>query len=246
MRILVFMSDNRQLNTNLSTSNYNSLSACINKEYCKLHGYDFIYYQPYQEGPAENSLYNCKNPITGAPRHASWSKILASLLVMRKTDYNYFVYIDSDCIFRNFSIKLETVIEANSSADILFMNNRPWNHDKLCAGFYILKNVPAAKNFLKDCYMFNSPYFDKGHHWEQEAFRKVIEQGRYSYSLIDTVWFEELPGQQLRHVASHQVEIRIPYFTKIINDSKMNYSEIISSIEFISFPTDNLRMFLSE
>ena len=46
-RILVFMSDNRKLHGSLAGADYNSLVAAINYEYCKKHGYDFIYYRPY-------------------------------------------------------------------------------------------------------------------------------------------------------------------------------------------------------
>ena len=47
MHILVFMSDNRKLDKNIRSAEYNSLAAAINYEYCKKYNYDFIYYRPY-------------------------------------------------------------------------------------------------------------------------------------------------------------------------------------------------------
>jgi hypothetical protein len=237
------MADNRPLNTVFASSDYHSLAAAINKVYCDRHGYDFLYYRPYLDDPATISLHNCQNPHTNAPRHCSWSKILASLLALKKTEYDYYVYIDSDCIFRNMDITLEDTIATAPTSDLIFMNNRPWNHNKLCAGFYILKNTDKSRQFLVDCYMYNCPDFDINHHWEQEAFRRVIAGGKYNSALIDTIWFDESPGQQLRHISSHTRHLRIPYFKEFINNNNLNYSEIISSIISISFPTSDLRVF---
>jgi hypothetical protein len=231
------MSDNRTLNSDFESSDYHTLAAAINKVYCDKHGYDFAYYRPYLDNPAKIVVNNCKNPRNGAPRHAAWSKILASILAMKRMEYDYFVYIDSDCIFRNTDMRLEDTIGTSPESELIFMNSRPWDSTKLCSGFYILKNSVGARQFILDCHNYDSGVFDTRHHWEQEAFRKLIESGRYNSSLVDTIWFDEDPGQQLRHVGSHTRMLRVPYFRKFIVDNNINYSDTIDSITPIVFST---------
>ena len=92
MKICVFMSDNRPLAPNFEKADYNSLAASINYEYCKLYGYDFIYYRPYLKDPSVTVLYNCLDP-NGEERHASWSKLLSTTKVLEGGD-DYVVYVN--------------------------------------------------------------------------------------------------------------------------------------------------------
>jgi hypothetical protein len=242
MRILVFMSDNRPLHPTFEEAGYNSLAAAINYTYCKRHGYDFQYFCPYYETPTPIELNNCRNPTTGAPRHASWSKLLSSLEAM-KNDYDYYLYIDSDCIFRNDDITIESIIDKNPAADVIFMNSRPWDTNRLCAGFYILKNTDGARRFLKQSYMLNIPIRDIGHDWEQTACRRVIEKTNIcKHHLVDTVWFDEKEGQWLRHIGCYVGHTRVPYFRNIISLRTIDYTSTIAAIPYITFSTKDYRL----
>ena len=98
MKICVFMSDNRLLSNDINNANYNSLTASINYEYCKKYNYNFLYYRPYLDNKEIIDLYNCPDPNSSELRHAAWSKLLSTQLALQ-LDYDYIVYIDSDCIF---------------------------------------------------------------------------------------------------------------------------------------------------
>ena len=104
------MSDNRPLSQTMEKAEYNSLTAVINNEYCKKWKYNFIYYKPYFKEQKELLLYNCIDPNTNETRHAAWAKLLSTSLVLN-LDYDYVVYIDSDCIFKNFDLSLEEFIK---------------------------------------------------------------------------------------------------------------------------------------
>ena len=75
-KILIFMSDNRELSNTLNNSNYNSLTASINYSYAKKMGYDFLYVRPglNDEYPT-NNCFSPKNEL----RHSAWSKLLSSI-----------------------------------------------------------------------------------------------------------------------------------------------------------------------
>jgi hypothetical protein len=236
MRILVFMSDNRPLTDSFAAANYNSLTAAINTTYCKRHGYDFAYFQPFYENPDGREINNCRNPVTNAPRHAAWSKLLSALNAMNR-DYDYYVYIDSDCVFRNPDITLESTIAADPAADVIFMNDRPWHPTMLCSGFFILKNTRAAREFIMECYNTNFPHRDTTHNWEQDACRHVARRTTARIHLVDTVWFDEKEGQQLRHVGSHQGHLRIGYFRGMITEAKLDYAALIHEIPLNVFST---------
>ena len=216
MRILVFMSDNRfVLGNDYNSLDYNGFVAAINYEYCKKHDYDFVYYRPYLQNKNEIKLLNCRNPTTRALRHASWSKLLSTSLALKsKSSYDYVVYIDSDCIFKDFTQTLEDFIMPHTDKDILFLNNRPWNTNKPCAGFYICKVNVFSQHFLRDWYNVNLPEKDTQHAWEQDALWKIYKH--YNVGIIDGWMFREKKHQFLRHIGSNEKKNRIPYFTNFI------------------------------
>jgi len=229
------MSDNRPLDK----TGYHSFAASINSHYCKKHGYDFIYYQPYLYKKStknhktirtiqlertsisnDKQLYNCIDPITKETRHSAWSKILSAQRALRLS-YDYVVYIDSDCIFKDKSI--EDFIKPYHQ-DILFLNNKPWNQDKPCSGFFILKNNANTKKFVKDWYHVQLPEKNKKHPWEQDGLWSMYKN--YDIGLIDEWMFEEKKGQMLRHIGSHEAENRIPYFKAFIKKHNIPFETI--------------------
>jgi len=235
-RILVFMSDNRYLETTLEKAEYNSLVAAINYTYCKQHNYDFIYYRPYLNKKDEIKLLNCKNPVTGNLRHASWSKILSTNLSLQM-DYDYVVYIDSDCIFKNFDQSLEDFIKPFPNNDILFVNDTPWNPCSPCAGFYICKVNDYVKCFLRDWYNTDLPTVDVGHPWEQGAIWDIFTN--YNIGIIDSMAFFEMSGQFLRHIdGKSNAELRMPYFSAFLQFKNIDYEKNISEIRVVEFDTN--------
>jgi hypothetical protein len=151
------MSDNRNLDRLFIKANYNSLVASINYEYCKKHNYNFLYYKPYLVNKDEIKLFNCKNPITNNLRYAAWSKLLSTTLALQM-DYDYVVYIDSDCIFKDFNHSIENFIQSYSNKDIIFFNNKPWGDNMPCSGFYICKVNEYTKKFILLFYIENARY----------------------------------------------------------------------------------------
>ena len=129
-KILIIMSDNRGLSNTLNNSNYNSLTASINYSYAKKMGYDFLYIRPglNDEYPT-NNCFSPKNEL----RHSSWSKLLTSIKIIDEyPQYDYVVYIDSDCIFydNNLSI-LDYISKSNivngvgvMDSNIIFLNDK--------------------------------------------------------------------------------------------------------------------------
>ena len=233
-RILVFMSDNRRLEHSFEKAAYNSLVAAINYEYCKLHGYDFLYYRPYLDNKDETKLLNCKNAKTNSLRHSSWSKLLSTSLAL-ELEYDYIVYIDSDCIFKDFNQPLDQFIESYLDRDVLFLNNKPWNPNMPCAGFYICRVNERTRGFLRDWYAVDVPEKDKVHAWEQDALWRIFK--RYNIGVIDSWMFEEKNKQFLRHVSSCEKENRIAYFTSFIHLKSIDYDQNISNVKVIEFDT---------
>lgn len=244
MKILVFMSDNRILEKNIETANYNSLTASINYEYCKNHNYDFIYYRPYLDDINNIVLNNCIDPNTNTERHAAWSKLLSTKLALQ-LNYDYIVYIDSDCIFKNWNIYIEYIIKIGINNDIIFFNNQPWNLNLPCSGFYICKNNLNTKKFLNDWYNTNISQNNISHAWEQNSLWAILSN--YNIGLVDSLMFFEEDNQFLRHIGSCNSTDRIPYFQNFIKLKNINYSNI-SEIISINYDTrlDKFQFFENE
>ncbi len=240
-KILVFMSDNRPIETNFEKAGYNSLVAAINSEYCKKHDYDFVYYVPYLQSKNDTSLYNCLDPKSKEPRHASWSKLLSTQRAL-EDDYDYVVYIDSDCIFYNNAVRLEDIIMPRSDKSVLFFNDKPYTYDKPCAGFYICKTDSYAKQFIEDWYNVSLPDKNKNHAWEQAGLYSILYDKKHPISarlgIVDSWMFEEDKDQFLRHIGSYDTKVqRIPFFKEYIFKNTIDYTSNCLKIKTIYFNT---------
>jgi hypothetical protein len=235
MKILVFMSDNRLLDSSFESTNYNSLSAVINYEYCKKYNYDFLYYRPYLDDENKILLYNCIDPNSKFIRHVAWAKLLSTNLAL-ENEYDYVVYIDSDCIFKNFDKTLEEFIEPYPEKDIIFLNDKPWYFDKPNSGFFVCKVNNYTKQFFIDWYNVNIPEKNKNHPWEQPALYKIFE--KYNLVIVDIWMFREEEGQFLRHVYNEENTIRIPYFKNFINLKNIDFQKNINEIKCIHYNTN--------
>lgn len=232
------MSDNRVLNNNFDNASYESLAACINKKYCDKNGYDFMYYRPYLKNSQSIELYNCLDPNTGEKRHASWSKLLSTKLAL-ELKYDYVVYIDSDCIFKDFNMRLEKFIIGNHDKSIIFFNDKPWSKDNPCAGFYICKNCTETTKIIIEWFN-NSSFTAKNieHPWEQTALHSTYKV--LNIAIVDEWMFEEVNGQFLRHIGSSEdkaLNNRRTYFKEYITKNKLEYT--INNINVIEFDTSS-------
>ena len=222
MKILVFMSDNRPV---LSES-YVSYVAAINFEYCKKYGYDFTYYCPYLKDKQATTLYNCIDPNTMEKRHAAWSKLLSTQLALTRS-YDYIVYIDSDCIFRDFSISLEQFLAPYLDRDFVFTNDQPHNPMKPNTGFFACKVNERTKQNIRDWYNCNTPEHNTHHAYEQDGLWKILHT--FSMHLVD-MWVFYETCSFLYHICSFANDERLPYFSKFIETSGIDYTKNITTI----------------
>ena len=239
-KILVFMSDNRPIESDFEKAGYNSLVAAINYEYCKKHNYDFVYYIPYLNSKNDTSLYNCLDPNSKETRHASWSKLLSTQRAL-KEDYDYVVYIDSDCIFCNDAVSLEDMIMPRIDKSVLFLNDKPFNYDKPCAGFYICKTDSYAEQFIEEWYNFSIPNKNKDHAWEQSALHSILYDTKQplpaELGIIDSWMFKDAKDQFLRHISNGDGDKRIPTFKEYILKNSIDYTSNCLKINTIYFRT---------
>jgi hypothetical protein len=237
MKILVFMSDNR----NFEDKDFVKMTAAINKEYCKRHNYDFLYYQPYLEGE-DSPILNCLDPNTGELRHAAWSKVLATKKAL-SLDYDYIVYLDSDCVFNDFDKRIESVIEQHSSANLIFFRDYVSCERGLLpnSGFYICKVCDDSRSFINEWYNVDSGEFNTKNSWDQSGLWKIYS---FDQSVITLdVWqfhpaiFPDRPTQFIRHITGGEDHFRIPFFTEVIESKKISVHENIAGIEVLRFDT---------
>jgi hypothetical protein len=255
------MSDNRFLNYDFKKAEYNSLVAVINKTYCLKHNYDFVYYRSYLDDAKSVNLDNNKDPITGKPRHAAWCKIQSAYLALyealQSKTYDYIVYIDSDCIFKNFNKSLEEFIEPYSN-DILISNDYPFNKMKACTGFFVCKVNNNSLNFLKDWFNYDFKGRPNPSYWEQGALWLLYEEGKYDIKLFHNEdYFNDRPDQYLRHVATF-VSINLAensekkddknrekvgrnnYFKFFIEDRQIDYISTVNNITVVDYNTNSV------
>jgi hypothetical protein len=250
-KILVIMCDNRPLSSNYDSNEFWGYTAYINKTYCNMHNYDFQYYIPHYKN--NKHLNSCIDVNTNELRHSAWSKLLAVIYSSTK-EYEYIVYIDTDCIFKNSSILLESIIETHNN-DLIFQSNYPWHPELPCSGFFICKNTIESLKLLKEWYTYKVPdYYSiewqntlnlakkscsydwaPGKHWEQDILWVFVANKNIKISVTtEEVGLEEKDNQYLRHICSVYSGDRNNYFKNIVDIRLSNnypsYKSIIDSI----------------
>jgi len=231
------MSDNRILEDMVDKANYHSLTAAINYEYSKKHNYDFIYYRPYKINSNNIELYNCIDPNSKEDRHAAWSKLLSTMIAL-ELNYNYVVYIDSDCIFKDLNKPIEHIINMFNNNDIIFLNDKPYFNHLPNTGFFICKVCENTKNLFKNWYKINKPQKNKGFRWEQDGLWSIYES--YNIGIYDSMMMQEEEGQYLRHIHHGFNNDRIPYFKHFIINNNINFKLNITLVQCNSYDTIKL------
>jgi hypothetical protein len=241
MKIAVFVSDNRPLDSKKDSCTYNSYVAYINTMYCLIHKYDFYYFQPYSsdsDSSEQNNVYVCRDPNTNEKRHASWAKLISASILCNTNNcaYDYVVCIDSDCVFKNLYKRIESVIDSNPTHDIIVANNSPYHPHLPCCAFFICKNTEWTRTFLTKWYnyknpssdsddwsriidianrTYKTPQFKLGEYWEQDTLWLMIQDPDVSshiHSLEEPIMFAESTDQYLIHLSHERHDIRNPYF----------------------------------
>ena len=240
-RILVFMSDTRPLERDPDTAGYHSLAAAINARYCKRYGYDFRYFQPFLGSVDPGNPSACLDPKSGEPRHGAWAKLLAARQAL-SLDYDYVVYLDSDCIFTENAPDLESVIQAMDGRFIAFPSDIPNPPELPNSGFFIAKVGDHCRDFLDLWYDQDIPEHNTAPYWEQSALWRIYRQHDVKIlrgPLFDTwMTLEGVKGQLLRHIVGVYGSLRTPYFRNHIKYYAIPYAELIAGITVAPFDTD--------
>jgi hypothetical protein len=176
-------------------------------------------------------------------------------LIKNKGQYDYIVYIDSDCIFRDHDMRIESYIEKHLDKDIVFINNNPWHLKLPCSGFYACKPNMAMSEFFRKWYEMDIPFKNNARYWEQDALwlliYKLPVKKEYldklhanliptrswpkNVGLIDDVMFFKKQGQFLTHICGADSSLRKPTFSKAIELNNIDFPTIINKINKSGF-----------
>ena len=88
---------------------YFKYSACINQDYCRLYGYDYVLFE---EPPRPD-------------RHVNWHKVEVTARFMTNCEYDYVLFLDADAHFYAMSLTIENELlplltEDGTEKDLLF------------------------------------------------------------------------------------------------------------------------------
>ena len=130
----------------------------INKNYIRKNSYDF---------------HLITKPYDPSVTHA-WQKIPAILLLFQENKYEYVMYIDTDAIFYDQSIKIEDIMN-KYDGDIIVCSDEANSAGKykVNGGALIVKNTPAAVELLKSWWELRHEY--KEFAFEQWALSDIVE-----------------------------------------------------------------------
>ena len=186
--------------------NYKKLSDITyknNKEYCDLYGYDYISYT--------------KNINDNKPAH--WQKYIA--LKRHIKNYEWVLFLDTDCLIMNHTIELDTLIDENYSMIFENMGDRflgenpeyekmmDWNYNAISSAM-LFRNDKISKDFINDVYE-NKVIPVKGI-YDNTAVRVILstnENYKNVTKMFDTdsrklnsVWYTNKPKFLLEHEIS--------------------------------------------
>lgn len=159
---MVISIDSRDLQTDVDTADFISVTAAVNRAYCQHHGYDFQVYKmnishletrvkaKYKPvAPPPNAGGNTKDYASAFNVHlqqfrgATWAKIpvLWSVAEQYQSKYDYVLMVDSDAVFNpeHFNRSLDDVISQWASSESYVYRG---NKNVLNASFIFLNNYP--------------------------------------------------------------------------------------------------------
>jgi glycosyltransferase involved in cell wall biosynthesis len=186
--------------------NYEKLSDITyknNKEYCDLHGYDYISYK--------QNINNDKS--------AHWQKYLALKRHLR--NYEWVLFLDTDCLIMNHTIELDSLIDENYSMIFENMGDRflgenpeyenlmDWNYNPISSAM-LFKNDEISKEFINNIYE-NKIVPVRGI-YDNTAVRVLLNKNEYYKNKtkmfesdsrkLNSVWYTNKPSFLLQHEIS--------------------------------------------
>lgn len=195
--ISVIMSDNRDISM-LDDISYLHYTISINKSYCELHGYNFDFILPTIGNSIIKRLFEYNNSFCFSLnnfilRSVHWTKILSCVNYLRNHEnIKYLVFLDSDCVFYNSEIKVESFIKKMLEYEkhLLFFTDLPWNNSRATSGFFVVKNSKEGIEFLSNWWSFKND-FNLRHPYEQSSLYsnefkcKMKLLNEWQFKLID-------------------------------------------------------------
>ena len=144
------------------TSEDITLIKDLNQDYCDANGYDFIFY----DKEDIDDKYQHKYP-------PYWWKVAMVYDVMKRSDYDYVMWIDSDACVHDHEVRMERVCPENmifvmsSDIDIYKLPEKINFTGEFNAGVWIVRNNNKGKRFMKDWLnMYQSDrWYRKGDEW---------------------------------------------------------------------------------
>lgn len=112
------------------------------EEYVLIHNYNIKKYT--EKYDYEYKFYNKCND------NVYWCKIFMVLDAIKKNEYDYVIWLDSDTVIKNFDIDIGNILNKFSS-DIFIGSDNNNNYDITNAGVFIVANTKDGINFLTDC-----------------------------------------------------------------------------------------------
>ena len=197
---------------------YSDITKEINKKYCNLHKYDFIY-----------------DNIRRLPdRKPHWECIPSLLNVMIQHKYDYVIWIDGDACFRLEHDKdsLKEIINKYKDKDIIFSDDIS-EYYSVNTGFMIFKNNEYTKKILNNILHSNIPECEKyidGPKWslpgENDCIDYLCKNNTYDvkdrsvilpYGELQSFNIDDYKNSLIIHLAGRDKKTRIDFFNNYKN-----------------------------
>lgn len=177
---------------------YSKYSSELNKQYCTIHGYDYI----------EASAINTDE------YSPSWSKIFHSIDILKSGKYTHVFFLDADAVVINRNKKLEEVIN-KMIAPIAFSENG-WNGGDLINAGSFIANVNAISILQDSLELVNAEMTIKKKQfpWEQSVITKLHEQGK----LIDVFPMNEINSYWLYNIESNDKQFVYHFMARPLSE----------------------------
>lgn len=165
------------------------------QDYCKKWN---IAYYPYEDRLDES-------------REPTWSKIIA--IQKNLQSHDWIVWMDADAAITNFLTDVRDLCD--DRYDLIVSHD----HAGFNAGVFLIKNTPAAREFLNRVWEKNVSVF----HFEQTAMNDVMDEMEelrvkiVPKRKINSYWFDHRPGDFIFHAAGEPNEIKGKLLTVFSN-----------------------------
>lgn len=224
---------------------YYAYSQVINRYYCSLHGYDYIFLT---EKPRED-------------RHINWHKIEAMERFLQNCDYDYVLFLDGDAHFYSMSLTIEKELipllwEDGIQKDLLFavdilQESKRYSSSTPNSGVVLLKVNDFTRSFYSE-WNESSKFHDL---WKNECphladqpalihvlYPKYAQRIKLTkeYYLMNAVY-----GQYIRHYAATSYEYRITQMKAFVKEYLPEYYQNALLNDICSYVDNNDLPFLS-